>query len=946
MQISRLVGSLRRQSSTPITLLRIGRVPEHFTAPFLLAKQRRQSTASLEVLRVGGVPEHFNAPFHLAKQRGLYEKAGFDMQWTMYPGGTGAMATALEKGEVDIAIMLSEGAVAKAASGSPIRLCGTYVASPLIWGVHVKQGCGLKSKEELKGKIFGISRMGSGSHLMAAVMGNDFGWDVTKDVPLHIVGSLDGARQGMAAGEMDAWLWEKFTTHHLVASGEWDIIGEVPTPWPCFMFVASQAALAKLSDPIRKLIEITRGVSEEFKENRGNATVRYVAENHKLSEADARTWLDGTSWACNAEVAPSALDKINVALTQIGQVPGGWKWTEDQVLATSVCQLREAQEMPDGMYSWRVQAFKNWIEAHKEKHGTAPTMKDLAAAGHLDQYHYLGLEANDEAIQLLSLSASDHMLDVGSGIGGPARYISWKSGCKVTGLELQEDLVTMGNEVTKMVGLADKVHLSTCDAADLTDKDIYDVVCSFLVILHIPEAPRQRMFHKLHDAMKDDGRLLIEDMICVSPTGVFSPKSEKDLRDVVGAAFVPNVERYRAALESAGFVDLEFEDISSKWAPWAQERYVQFKETKEKQIAMHGKELFEQRLEFYEVVGNLFASGELGGARITGRKASPAEAALKKARLEMASHKSAEGDSTEVKVGIVEGGEAKRQKVAQASGQMKAEMGSQPPWQVFCAHDSLQYHFYADGLFVSLRLFRTNSLRRAWAFAAVRDASGNWVKKDLFSAEPLADWQVSEDTLDVAVGNLLVKDAKGGGVITVGGLQLKFEEQAVLKWDVPGQEEVVIHRPDMKCTIEWPGHLSAPVNADGYCKRYFGEYPQYCAWYFIQGFVGQQPIWTADAYFGDSKYNYFKMLDRSTGTVLTGTKDKSYHQKLFAYTELDGKKAVLEAKPLCEEHRQSFRSTAMDCEMYEVPVELVLDDGKGGIIKGFGLHERCRGTLR
>lgn len=906
----------------------------------------------LPVLRVGGVPEHFNAPFHLAKQRGLYEKAGFDMQWTMYPGGTGAMATALEKGEVDVALMLSEGAVAKNASGSAIQLCGTYVASSLIWGVHVKHDCGLKSKEELKGKMFGISRMGSGSHLMAAVMGHDFGWDVEKDVPLKIVGSLDGARKGMAAGEMDAWLWEKFTTKHLVDSGEWDRIGEVPTPWPCFMFVASKAALQKLSGPIRKLIEVTRTVCEEFKENVGNATVRYVSENHKLSLEDARIWLDGTSWACNAEVAPSALDKISTALHQIGQAPKGWKWTADQVLASGVCELREAQEMPEGMYSWRVQAFKNWIQAHKDKNnGAAPTMKDLAAAGHLDQYHYLGLEANDEAIELLNLNETDHLLDVGSGIGGPARYLSWKTGCKVTGLELQEDLVTMGTEVTKMVGLDHKVELKTCDAADLTEKDVYDIVASFLVILHIPEAPRQRMFHKLHDSMKADGRLLIEDMVCLSPSGMFAPKDEKNLRDVVGAACVPSCERYRAALETAGFVDLEFENISNKWAPWAQERYVQFEETKDKQIAMHGKELFEQRLEFYKVVAGLFASGDLGGVRITGRKASQAGNALKKARLEMAAKKRAHEGSNDVKVGIVEGGEAKRQKLLskaaspKVNGAVHAQLGSQPPWKTDVNHDSLQYHFYADGLFVSVRLFRTHSLRRAWAFTAVRDSSGKWRKESLFSAEPLADWEVSDQTLDVAVDQLKVRDAKSGGSITIGALQIKFTEKAVQKWQVPGQNEMVIHRPDMKCSIEWPGRLPGPVEADGYSKRYFGDYPRYVAWHFIVGWAGQKPIWTADAYFGDSKYNYFKVLDRSTGSASAGVQDKSYHQKHFAYTELNGKKAVLEARPLCEEHRQSFRSTVMDAEMYEVPVELIFDDGKGAVVKGFGLHERCKGTL-
>mmetsp|Transcript_128600 Transcript_128600/g.250616 ORF Transcript_128600/g.250616 Transcript_128600/m.250616 type:complete len:343 (-) Transcript_128600:54-1082(-) len=300
-----------------------------------------RSAFHMPALRVGGVPQHFNTPFHLAKQRHLYKKAGFEMQWTMYPGGTGAMAAALEASEIDVAVMLSEGAVAKVAAGSPLQLCGTYVDSPLTWGVHVKQDCGLKCKEELKGKTFGVSQMGNGSHLSAAVMAHDFGWTLETDVPFNVVGSLDGACKAMAGGEMDAWLGEKFTTKYLVDSGEWDRIGEVTTPWPCLSFVSSKKSLEKLHEPIQQLIAVTRGVCKQFKQNAGDSTVRYVSENHKLSIEDAQIWLDGTTWSCCPEVAPTALDKIVTALTRIGQVPEGWQWSEDAVLAPGMCRLRE-----------------------------------------------------------------------------------------------------------------------------------------------------------------------------------------------------------------------------------------------------------------------------------------------------------------------------------------------------------------------------------------------------------------------------------------------------------------------------------------------------------------------------------------------------------------------------------------------------------------------------
>jgi len=270
-------------------------------------------------LRVAGVPEHFNAPFHLAKERGLYEQRGVDFEWHCTPQGTGAMAQALEDDSVDVAVMLSEGAVARAAQGAPLKVVGTYVKSPLRWGIHVQKGRKL-DLEDLKGKVFGVSRLLSGSHLMAHVFAHQRGWDLERDAPLNIVGTLDGARAAMAKGEIDAWLWEKFTTKHLVDSGEWDIIGEVPTPWPCFLFVASEKAIAQRSKEIGDVVEATKAVCDEFKANAGGKTLAYVSKNHAVSEADAKEWLDGTEWACALEVTEGTLQKTQEALVTMGQL--------------------------------------------------------------------------------------------------------------------------------------------------------------------------------------------------------------------------------------------------------------------------------------------------------------------------------------------------------------------------------------------------------------------------------------------------------------------------------------------------------------------------------------------------------------------------------------------------------------------------------------------------
>jgi len=274
----------------------------------------------LKTLRVAGVPEHFFAPFHIAKERGLYEAHGVDFKWQMTPEGTGKMAQDLEAGHVDVALMVSEGAVAKTAAGAPFKVIGTYVHSPLRLGVHVRAGSQIATLGDLKGKVFGISRMGSSSHLMSHVLASQQGWDVAKDAPLMVVNNFDGAKKAMAAGEIDVWVWERFTTKQMVDSGEWELVSELPTPWHPFLFVASDKALAELSTEIRAAVEVTQKVCAEFKANHAGSTIEYLSKHHHLSEVDAVDWLDSTEWACKLEVDQATLDKTQEALVIIGQL--------------------------------------------------------------------------------------------------------------------------------------------------------------------------------------------------------------------------------------------------------------------------------------------------------------------------------------------------------------------------------------------------------------------------------------------------------------------------------------------------------------------------------------------------------------------------------------------------------------------------------------------------
>ena len=115
-----------------------------------------------------------------------------------------------------------------------------------------------------------------------------------------------------------------------------------------------------------------------------------------------------------------------------------------------------------GMYNWRVAAILNALERAGKAEGPLE-IADLTALGHLDQYHYLGTAACDEAAVLLGIGPEARVLDVGSGIGGPARYLAHTTGCSVTGVELQADLADAATELTSRVvgGLGERVRFAT-----------------------------------------------------------------------------------------------------------------------------------------------------------------------------------------------------------------------------------------------------------------------------------------------------------------------------------------------------------------------------------------------------------------------------------------------------------------------------------------------------
>ena len=131
----------------------------------------------MKSIKVGGVPEHFNYPWHICMRKGLFKHQGLDVTWKDFDGGTGELSRALHDKDIDVALVLTEGIIKEIEDGAPFKILQEYIASPLIWGIHVAANSSYQHMNDLEKTTSAISRYGSGSHLMTYVNAKNQQWD-------------------------------------------------------------------------------------------------------------------------------------------------------------------------------------------------------------------------------------------------------------------------------------------------------------------------------------------------------------------------------------------------------------------------------------------------------------------------------------------------------------------------------------------------------------------------------------------------------------------------------------------------------------------------------------------------------------------------------------------------------------------------------------------------
>lgn len=186
-----------------------------------------------------------------------------------------------------------------------------------------------------------------------------------------------------------------------------------------------------------------------------------------------------------------------------------------------------------------------------------PTVDDLAP---YDQFHGRGLESTEELAAKLDISPGDHLLDVGSGIGGPARYFANRFGCKVTGIDLTQEFCDLAQDLTGRVGLQDTVAFHIGDALNMPFKSAsFDGAYSMNVSMNIADKPA--LYREIHRVLRPGGWLALSELAKGPGAEMVYPTP---WAATAASSFLATPEDTRQNLADCGFAVESFEETADK----------------------------------------------------------------------------------------------------------------------------------------------------------------------------------------------------------------------------------------------------------------------------------------------------------------------------------------------------------------------------------------------
>jgi len=192
--------------------------------------------------------------------------------------------------------------------------------------------------------------------------------------------------------------------------------------------------------------------------------------------------------------------------------------------------------------------------------GVDPERPSIEALAHYDHFHGRGLEATQEIADGLAIAPTNHILDIGSGLGGPARYFAQRFGCRVTGVDLTAEFCEVARHLTRLLELDDRVAFELGNALAMPFADAtFDGAYSMNVSMNI--ADKAALYREIRRVLKPGAWLMLSELAQGKGAEVDYPTP---WAAHAAASFLSSLEDTLRALESGGFEIVDQHDTLQK----------------------------------------------------------------------------------------------------------------------------------------------------------------------------------------------------------------------------------------------------------------------------------------------------------------------------------------------------------------------------------------------
>jgi ubiquinone/menaquinone biosynthesis C-methylase UbiE len=220
-----------------------------------------------------------------------------------------------------------------------------------------------------------------------------------------------------------------------------------------------------------------------------------------------------------------------------------------------------------------------------------------------------GIAGSDRLAKFASVTANDALLDIGSGLGGPAMHLAASIGCYVVGLDLVESNVTISTERAAQRGLADKAQFQAGNAMALPfEANTFDVIWGQDAWCHVPD--KSLLIQEAARVAKPGARIAFTDWLQIGPM------TDDDQAAVFDGLSAPNMagpDDYRSMLKSNGFEIQRDDDISAEFITHYAVAMDRLRELEAEITAEFSPKVFNIVWQKNNCVREAFDAGQIGG---------------------------------------------------------------------------------------------------------------------------------------------------------------------------------------------------------------------------------------------------------------------------------------------------------------------------------------------